>query len=235
MQMRCEEIVMDIEYTWIRAKRKTIAIHVRNGEVVVRAPMFYSKSDVEEFVAEKEAWIKRHLADSKEELERKNAFELDYGSLVLYRGENYPIVAKNGNQVEFDGAAFNIPPGLPPEDVKGACVQLYRALAKRDLTERTDYFAWETGITPSAVKITGAKARWGSCSSKKSINFSWMLIMAENDLIDYVIVHELAHILEMNHSIWFWKLVETVFPDYADRKARLGEFQKRVQSENWDV
>ena len=226
---------MDIEYTLIRAKRKTLAIHVRNGGVEVRAPMFYSESDIEEFIAQKEKWIKSHLAKSREQLERKNAFKLDYGSLVLYRGESYPIVAKNGNRVEFNGGAFNIPPSLSPENVKGACVQLYRALAKRDLIEMTDDLVWEMGVTPSAVKISGAKTRWGSCSSKKSINLSWMLIMAEDDLIEYVIAHELAHILEMNHSIWFWKLVETVFPDYADRKARLREFQKRIHSENWEV
>ena len=224
---------MITDYTIIRARRKTISIGIRDDRVIVRAPMFYQMEDIAGFVAEKEGWITANLAKSLERLEKRNAFSLDYGDMVLYRGEEYPIVAKSGNLVEFDCKAFNIPPGLTPERVKSACIQLYRVLAKQYLPGRTYELAKEMDVVPSMVKINGAKARWGSCGSKKIINYSWMLIMADDDVIDYIIAHELSHILEMNHSRSFWDIVETVIPDYKARQERLHLLQERVLNEDW--
>ena len=142
------------------------------------------------------------------------------------------IIKKSGKQIGFDSESFFMPPDLPPEHIKAACIQIYRLLAKRDLTERVRHFAKLMGVSPTAVKISGAKTRWGSCSSKKSINFSWRLVMAWGDVIDYVVVHELAHLVEMNHSPKFWKVVESTLPDYQERKAKLKLLQKRLSSFN---
>jgi predicted metal-dependent hydrolase len=127
-----------------------------------------------------------------------------------------------------------MPPGLPPEEIKAACVQVYRLLAKRDLTAKALEFAKKMGVMPSAVKINGATTRRGSCSAQKSLNFSWRLIMADDDVIDYVIVHELAHITEMNHSARFWALVEGVLPDYQSRRVKLKALQRRLSTEDWE-
>ncbi|MDR2568929.1 MAG: M48 family metallopeptidase, partial [Oscillospiraceae bacterium] len=75
---------------------------------------------------------------------------------------------------------------------------------------------------------------WGSCSAKKSLNFSWRLIMADEDVIDYVVVHELAHLIEMNHSVRFWAVVERVLPDYRERQKWLRELQRKLNVEDWD-
>ncbi|MCL2068918.1 MAG: M48 family metallopeptidase, partial [Oscillospiraceae bacterium] len=80
----------------------------------------------------------------------------------------------------------------------------YIAKAKAYIPARVTHFSKLMNVTPIAVKINGAKTRWGSCSGKKSLNFSWRLIMADDDVIDYVVVHELAHITQMNHSVRFW-------------------------------
>ena len=125
-------------------------------------------------------------------------------------------------------------PDLPPKHIKAVCVEIYRMLAKRDLTAKTLDFAEQMGVMPAAVKITGAKRRWGSCSSKKTINYSWRLIMADDAVIDYVVVHELAHLIEMNHSSRFWNIVEMMLPDYKLRQAQLKELQKRLSKENWE-
>ena len=84
------------------------------------------------------------------------------------------------------------------------------------------------------VPINSAKTRWGSCSGKNSINFSWRLIMADDYMIDYVVVHELMHIKVHNHSDRFWMHVAAVMPDYKERRLQLKEFQKRVANEDWD-
>ncbi|MCL2496968.1 MAG: M48 family metallopeptidase [Clostridiales bacterium] len=225
---------MVFEYKLIRSKRKTAAIYIREGGVEVRAPLKMPKSAIDEFIAAKEGWIRDKLAKSREQTERRAAFTLDYGDTVLYCGASYPIAAKEGHRAGFDGRSFYMPPDLTPEGIKAVCVRIYRMLAKQYLSERALYFAERMGAALGAVKISGAKTRWGSCSSQKNINFSWRLIMADGELIDYVVIHELAHIFEMNHSARFWQIVQSVLPDYQERKARLKELQYRLGGEDWE-
>ena len=224
-----------IDYRLCRSRRKTVAIYILDDGVEVRAPLKMSKYEIDRFVASKEKWITDKLVKRQEQLGQREMFTLNYGSGVLYRGKEYPIAAKNGNRVGFDDVVFYMPPDLSPEDIKAACVQIYRMLARRDLTEKTLAFAKRMGGTmPYDVKINGAKTHWGSCSARKSINFSWRLIMADDDVIDYVVVHELAHMKEMNHSARFWAIVESILPDYKARQARLKELQKRLGIEKWE-
>ena len=96
-----------------------------------------------------------------------------------------------------------------------------RARAKEVLPQRVAYFAHLMGVKPAQVKITGARTRWGSCSGRGNLNFSWRLMLADEREIDYVVVHELAHLREMNHSPRFWAVVEAVMPDYRERKKSL--------------
>lgn len=223
-----------IPYTLYRSNRKTIGLYVRNGKLEVRGPLAISKGEIDRFVASKESWVKETLAKSREQTALREAFGLNYGDKVHYRGGLYPIKMKDGNRVGFDDKAFYMPPQLSPEQVKAACVQIYRMLAKRDLTGKILAFAKQMNIMPAAVKINGAKTRWGSCSAKKSINFSWRLIMADDEVIDYVVVHELAHLTEMNHSTRFWAIVESILPDYKERQKKLNELQERLAGENWE-
>lgn len=223
-----------IPYTLTRSNRKTIALYVRDGAVEVRAPLKAPKRDIDKFVASKEKWITDKLAASNERQEQRKKFTLTYEDSVVYKGSKYPLSAKPGNRVGFDDKRFYIPPDLTPEQIKHACVQIYRMLAKHDLTNKVFDFAKQMSVTPAAVKINGAKTRWGSCSGKKSLNFSWRLIMADNDVIDYVVVHELAHITEMNHSVRFWAIVERFLPDYKARQKQLKELQKKLSAEDWE-
>ena len=225
-----------IDYTLTHSKRKTIAIYVRDGVVDVRAPLKAPKAEIDKFVNSKSDWITKNLTHSKERTEQKKAFTLDYGDTILYRGNEYPIVSKIGGRVGFDDNLkhFYIPLNLNSAQIKYACVQIYRMLAKRDLTGKVLDFAKKMNVMPIAVKINGATTRWGSCSSRKSLNFSWRLIMADDDVVDYVVVHELSHITEMNHSKRFWAIVESVLPDYRERQSRLKELQKKLNVEDWD-
>jgi predicted metal-dependent hydrolase len=202
--------------------------------VEVRAPLKMPKTDIDRFVASKERWITERLAESRAAAERREAFMPGYGDTVTLRGAEYPIEAKAGNREGFDGERFYLPPGLAPERVKPAVARIYRRLAKIHLTERAARHAGVMNVSPTAVRINGAKTRWGSCSSKKSLNFSWRLIMADDEAIDYVVVHELAHITEMNHSARFWTIVAGVLPDFNERRERLKELQKRLDAEDWE-
>jgi len=115
-----------IEYTLTRSKRKTVAIYVREGRVEVRAPLKMAKRDIDKFVLSKEKWVMEKQAQSSERQEQRENFTLDYGDTVLYRGKDYSIAAKDGNRIGFDDTAFYMPPGLDSEQIKAACVQIYR-------------------------------------------------------------------------------------------------------------
>ena len=104
--------------------------------------------------------------------------------------------------------------------------RLYSTIAKGTLIARTRLTADRMGIEIADVKVNSAKTRWGSCSAQKVINLSWKLIAADISLIDYVIVHELCHTRQMNHSEAFWENVRMVIPDYKERREALKDVQK---------
>ena len=223
-----------IDYVLTRSRRKTIAIYIRDGRVEVKAPLKAAKSDIERFLSEKQKWINDNLVKSKEQSEQKKSFTLNYGDLVLYCGKQYAITANQSGKIGVSNDCFFVPAGLLAEQIKDTCVRIYKILAKSDLTLKVYDYAAKMGVAPSAVKVNSATSRWGSCSSKRSLNFSWRLIMADDDVIDYVVVHELSHLREMNHSPKFWAIVESVLPDYRERKAKLRELQAKLNSEDWE-
>lgn len=223
-----------LKYTLIRSRRKTAAIHItKDAEVEVRAPLRMPKATIDEFVASKEEWITAHLSRREQLNDEKAAFCLNYGDTVTLCGKTYPIRAKDGKRAGFDGECFFVPPGLTPDDVKRAAVQIYKAAAKRIIGDKTGEFSELMNVKPAAVKITSAKTRWGSCSGKDSLSFSWRLVMADESVIDYVVAHELAHIIEHNHSPRFWAVVENVIPDYRQRRAKLKALQDKLSREDW--
>ena len=222
-----------IPYTLTRSRRKTAAIYVREGAVEVRAPLRMTMNDIDRFIVEKESWILKSLAKQRIQAENKESFVISYGSVVTFRGNQNTIIQRIGTRAGFDGKVFYMPPDLTPEQIKAACIQIYRRLAKAHITNRVATYAAQMNITPAAIKINNAMKRWGSCSSKKNLNFSWRLIMADDSVIDYVVVHELAHLVEMNHSSRFWAVVAGILPDYPARKLKLKELQKKLVNEDW--
>lgn len=223
-----------INYTLTRSKRKTLTLCVHDdGRVEARAPLRMPEGEIDRFVESKRKWIERQLAKSAAQNEKKAAFKVDYGSRLPLGGKEYLVTGWELQRVMFVNG-FCMPYGLSPEQVKRCCVQMYRSMAEQELTEKAEGYAGIMHVEPTAIKINGAKRRWGSCSAKKSINFSWRIMMADDDVIDYLVVHELAHIKEMNHSPRFWAVVESVLPDYKARRTRLRQFQKKLAEQDWE-
>lgn len=220
-----------IEYELVRAKRKTMAIQItREAKVVVKAPLKLSSRTIEEFITRKQEWIEAHLETVSRTKAERESFLLTEGSLLHYLGQECPVKLSDGPP-RFEKGVFYLTRGT---DLRGQAVQLYRALARQEILTRVQTFSGRMGVTPSAVKINGAKTRWGSCSGKNSLNFSWKLVAAPPECIDYVVVHELAHILQHNHSPAFWAVVGSVMPDYVQRRGQLRPVQQRLLLQNWD-
>ena len=224
------------QYKLVRSRRKTVAIHIsRDASVEIRAPLKMPAAQIDRFVASKEKWIHLHLEKAAVRSAARTGFALDYGGSITLFGIEHPILAGKGRGAGFDKAGVIVPGGLDADGIKRAVVKLYRTIARDTMAERTNRFAGLMGVAPSGIKITGAKTRWASCSGKNSISFSWRLVMADEDVIDYVVVHELAHIFEHNHSPRFWAIVESMLPDHKARQKKLKLLQNKLAAENWDI
>lgn len=221
-------------YTLIRSKRKTICIQInREAEVIVRAPKRVPAATIEQFLREKEVWITGKRAEMLRLKQSREDFDIQPGDSILYLGRPYAVKFHSGKKALFDGNCFLIPQDAG--SIKAELIACYRQLALRYLCERTEWFAQKMGVSPASVSITAAKTRWGSCSSKGRIHFSFLLIMAPPDAVDYVVVHELAHLLEMNHSARFWSVVAGTLPDYAQRRQSLTKLQAILAAQNWSA
>jgi len=223
-----------VDYKLTRTSRVSIGMYIRDGFIEVRAPFFYSVSDIDKFVRSREKWAANRLAESKERVAKRKSFCLTYGSQVTYRGELYTIAEKENGKSGFIDTFFFVPPNMTPEEIKRHCINAYQLHAETILYNRALKFIERMVVLPSDLKINNAKARWGSCSAKKSVNIAWRLIMADDSAIDYVIVHELAHLIEYNHSAGFWAVVESYIPDYKEQQAKLKTLEYKLSFENWD-
>lgn len=170
-----EKAGMTMDYKRVESRGKTLSMHIDESmQVVVRAPRWVPKSEVDRFVLTHESWIQK----ATERQRRRNEQE------AL----------------------------LTPEHIAEL-----RAQASAYLPQRTAYFAKLMGVCPKSVKITSAKKRFGSCSGQNGICYSWRLMLYPKEAVDYVVVHELAHIRQKNHSSAFYREIEKILPDYKER------------------
>jgi len=217
-----------MHYELIRTKRKTIAIYVIEGSIIVRAPVRTPVREIDAFVESKLLWIDKHIELWRKREEKRSAYKLDYGTAVLFLGNEYHINSGSGDDI------FCFPMGLRTEQLRNRLIAFYKAQAQNIIVERVHYFSSLMGVRPSNIKIGSAKKSWASCSTSGRLIFAWRLITASTDAIDYVIVHELAHIKHMDHSYRFWNSVSEVIPDWKPRRKELHLLQKRLSDEGWD-
>lgn len=224
-----------MDYIITYKKRKTIGLYVhKEGNVEVRCSKNTPKAVIERFICEKQGWLNEKVTLMKSKAEARNEFKLEVGSFLLFLGKEYPILIKEGNKVGFDEKSFFIPPNFNSLNIKNYIIEIYKNLAKKVIIKKVIHFSQIIGVNPIAIKINSAKTRWGSCSGKNSLNFSWLLVMADESVIDYVVVHELSHIKQHNHSIDFWREVEKIIPNYKFEQLKLKKLQKKLSNENWD-
>lgn len=215
-----------ISYTLIRTKRKTVAIQVKSdGSVAVRAPQRLAKREIDRIVQQKEGWILAHQQQMQQRQQAKESFCLSDGWLPLLGG--WLPITYTDTKTPFcsQGTCF-LARGEEAELWEQA-ERLYRSIAREQLERRVADYANRMGVHPTGLRITGAKGRWGSCSGKNSLNFSWRLILAPEHCVDYVVVHELCHILHHDHSTAFWQEVENWFPDWQQCREQLGQLARQ--------
>lgn len=215
-----------MEYKLTRSKRKTVSLSIdRDLTVVVRAPMRMPRRDIDHFVVKHEDWLAKHLTRLSAEAACRQAFRFADGDRLPLRGETVTLAAGGGRSTCLEGAELRLPPAA---DREKAVAEFLRKEARAWVTERIAFYAPRMGVEPTGLKITSAATRWGSCNGRNSLCFSYRVACLPQALLDYIVVHELAHIREHNHSDRFWAEVGRFMPDYAERRAQLRAFQKRI-------
>jgi len=194
----------------------------RPGYIVIYAPFKTSHREVDNFFRENIPWIQKKIREGKALWREEKRF-VD-GEEFYYLGKAYPFYYsdkyEDGDGVRFEEDRF-LSGENEKESIRHAFIQWYKKMAGNILLQRVSYYSELMGVFPSSLKITNALKRYGSCSHKNSLCFSWRLVLAPPSIIDYVVVHELSHIMEKNHSKNFWRLVGKFIPDYKSKRVWL--------------
>jgi len=200
----------------IRSNRRTLALQIApDASLIVRAPKKVSEATIVTFVQKKIKWILHHQKLARESYRPSVKREFVDGEGFLYLGDRHPlfVIQDITQPLVFHEKKFLLSESFLP-DAKQLFEQWYRKQAYEVIKDRVRLYAETVGLSFTRISITGARKRWGSCGPKKTLNFSWRLIMAPMKVVDYVIVHELVHLEERNHSRKFWEKVRLLFPDY---------------------
>lgn len=206
-----------------RSQRKTIALIIReDGSLEVRAPLRMTDAQIMEFVQSKQAWVNQRQTAVRSAVP---AHAYLAGEEFLFLGTKYPLryVEKQRIMVQFSGKSIDL--RIKGQSDAAEWIEgWYRLQAREYLTDRLAHYSQVWGFSYKNLRINGAGTRWGSCNAqRKSLNFTWRLMMAPPEIVDYVVVHELCHLKHPNHSPEFWKEVERILPDYKRRRKWLKE------------
>ena len=217
-----------LSYHLIKSKkrRKTISLHIKeDGKIVIYTPYHTPQWEIERFIKDKQSWIVEKISEKEKRIkEVEKTFHP--GEKFLYLGEWYPLEMQESSSKEpplklvFGKFILNHD---RIEEARDLFSHWYKREAKEKIAERVDYYSNRFQLFPEGIKITSARSRWGSCSRDNRLSFSWRIIMASLAVIDYVLIHELVHIREKNHSKRFWTYLESVLPDYRKHRHWLRE------------
>jgi predicted metal-dependent hydrolase len=221
---------MTISYEVTRSNRKTIALKISpDGQLEVAAPAGASDVDIQSIVDKKKFWLYKTINKAKERANKSLKKEFISGELFGYLGKRYRLdVTKcedRGLKFKHNKFVLNIEDRDKAEQL---FKDFYKQKAKEKLESQVVKYAKQMGVQHKDLKFLDMKKRWGSCTNKGNVILNFHLIKAPMYVIDYVIVHELAHLIEYNHSPRFWNIVRTQISDYEVHKSWLDSLDIEV-------
>jgi hypothetical protein len=214
-----------ITYTLKRSnKRRSIGLRIDDSGLTVSMPLRATEKWLDSVLSEKANWVVEKLGNWKS---KKPAIPqwID-GEKIAFRGEQFilriiPSLFASPPQLRGEQLIVHITNITDEQKIEKVITQWYRREAERVFAECVAHYAPMMNVSPKQIKLSSAKTQWGSCTSQGVVRLNWQLVKMPLHLIDYVVVHELAHLQEMNHSAAFWRVVETVCVDYKKCRAEL--------------
>lgn len=192
--------------------------------IKVKAPKFSTEEDIIRVVKSKSKWILDKLFEFKDMEYVKRKKEYINGESFMYLGRNYSLQIVYNTEAKvpvaklYQGKFYIETNTREQEILKHSMEKWYRAKTMEKVLEKIEHYKPYIGISPRIVKVKDQKKRWGSCTSNKDIMFNFRCTMAPSNVLDYIVVHEMCHLVHLNHSKDFWNLVQTIMPDYKERK-----------------
>lgn len=212
----------------IKARQKSVTMRVKDGMLIVRAPGYLKEQAILELVMEKQALLSKKLRQAAEWEQAHPKREFRDQEPYPYLGEDLILTVikteGTGSRVEKDGNRLLFKtPYTEPEQIERLLAHWYKNAARQYLAGRVAHFQPLLGewATVNRIAVKEQKSCWGSCSTRHNLNFNWHLMELPAEVVDYVVVHELCHLLHMDHSPAFWAQVERILPDYRERRAAL--------------
>ena len=225
---------MKIDYSIKYSARKTISIIVeRDRSVVVRVPLNTSKELVETEINKRKFLLFQKINHPQKYTLPRDRKEFVSGEALLYFGKYYKLEVVD---TIFDGVEFDSKFLISKSNQKKArqiLKEWYVSQAEQKIIPKVKQYAIHLGVKYKKISILDLKYRWGSCTPKDNINFNWRIIKAPGHVIDYIIVHELAHLIEGNHTPEFWNIVSIQLPHYNKAKEWLRENGNLLETEFW--
>jgi predicted metal-dependent hydrolase len=223
------------EYHIVYSRRRSLAIVVSNGQVTVRAPLGCNIMHIQQLVNDKQHWISRHL---QRQQTVTPILTWQQRGTILLKGKRLPVTFSRGSKSEANLTAAGLNICVSRRVLDSAVIGWQNTLLAGWLLEQaTAYFteslqAWSKimAVSYHKIKFGQWRRRWGYCDSNGVIGLNWQLVMAPEWVSDYVMVHELAHRLLMNHSPAFWEIVSHYIPNYPQAQAWLSFYQPQLLS-----
>jgi hypothetical protein len=219
-------MILDVNFPIeiIRTNRtKSASIQIDGDTVKVIVPKKLSDKRIEDLVLQRTPWIRQKLK-LQSEIVTPNPKEYVNGEAFTYLGRNYrlKLISKGEEGVKLKNGYLQVshPKALSGEKLRDfvhtSLEGWYKAHALNRLAEKTQRYSQMLGVSPNTIKTRDYKSRWGSCSVSGEISYNWRIIIAPHRIVDYVVVHELCHMLEHNHSPKYWRQVGSIIPDYKE-------------------
>jgi len=206
----------------VRTKRKkTASIEIKDGLIRVLVPNSVTDKRVNAILEKKASWINKKIR-LQAEMPPYRSKEYVNGETFTYLGRNYRLKLVNADTTatRLKNGYLEVP-AQGESVIQASLIDWYTSHALVKLEEKTGRYAKTLNVEPSSVAVKDYKSRWGSCSTSGEITYNWRIIMAPHRIVDYVVIHELCHLVEHNHSDKYWKQVESLVPDYSERRAWL--------------
>ena len=200
-----------------------------DGTFLVKAPKLVSNTDIQRFIDKNRSWVESMCENYNLHSAYRTPDSGEDSPFFYYLGDQYRLVLTTSQQKIlpfFSGSdfCFYVSDSMSSSDCYDAFLSWYKGCSLDVFTDRVDYFCKRLGVEVTLVRVKELKSRWGSCSSVGSINLNWKLIKAPLDIIDYVVAHECAHLVHMNHSRDFWACVASIYPGYKEAKSWLRQY-----------
>lgn len=229
LQLKNSPSALSFAYELVRsARRRSISIEISKARVVVRAPQFVAKVEIERFVHEKASWVQQKLVQQEQQLSSAPTYNFAPGSVMPYLGDALTLIVHKqpkSDVVRYGDKLLVILSTrarvTDEQQTKRLVCQWFQEQAQILLKAKTDAATAQLGIRHAGIVLKATRSKWGHCTAQGAIQYNWQIMLAPEPVVDYLVAHEVSHLLHHNHGPAFWALVERLCPDYKKRRAWL--------------